>query len=312
MGPEKENRKGGEGMKALRTVGWLSVFLLSIVSGAFAEAYIGIILDGFQKDCTVKSRGEDFPCEERRQLYRGDKVKKLPNLQPLKIKWAPYAGGKELDGTTLLVTFEVPEDKKGILQNVKEMVGFVKTKHSVVVGATRGSGGEPRVLQPGHHATLLPGQKVIFALESGPGKYILFRDSLGKEVFKRDLRGNSWVPLTPEEIGMKPSEVYSWGTSGPKSSQPLTVRLLGNEMTQQVTADLKEIEGEKSGEAEKKIKKATYLQFMSDSYPKDIDLYWLSYQLLSEIQQKGAFDQEDQTVVQELKRNFLKHVIDSR
>ena len=112
-------------MKALRTMGWLSVFLLSIVSGAFAEAYIGIILDGFQKDCTVKSRGEDFPCEERRHLYRGDKIKKLPNLQPLKIKWAPYAGGKELDGTTLLVTFEVPENKKGILQNVKETVGFV-------------------------------------------------------------------------------------------------------------------------------------------------------------------------------------------
>ena len=51
---------------------------------------------------------------------------------------------------------------------------------------------------------------------------------------------------------------------------------------------------------------------MSDSYPKEIDLYWLSYQLLSETQGKGAFDQEDQNVVQELRRNFLKHVIDTR
>ena len=131
-------------------------------------------------------------------------------------------------------------------------------------------------------------------------------------MFKRELRGDSWVPLTPEEIGMKPFEVYSWGTSGPKSSKPLTVRLLGNEMIQQVTADLKEIEGEESGEAEKTIKKSTYLQFMSDSYPKDIDLYWLSYQLLSETQGKGAFDQDDQNVVQELRKNFLKHVIETR
>ena len=128
-------------MKVLRIMGWLSVFRLSIVSGVFAEACVGIILDGFQKDCTVKSRGEISPCEERRQLYRGDKIRKLPNLQSLKIKWAPYAGGKELDGSTLLVTFEVPEDKNGILQSVKEMVGFVKTKHSLVVGATRGGGG---------------------------------------------------------------------------------------------------------------------------------------------------------------------------
>ena len=97
-----------------------------------------------------------------------------------------------------------------------------------------------------------------------------------------------------------------------ESSRPLTVRLLGKEMIQQVTADLKEIEGEESGEAEKTIRKSTYLQFMSDSYPKEIDLYWLSYQLLSETQRKGAFDQEDQLVAVELRRNFLKHVIDTR
>ena len=293
-------------MKALRTTACVSFFLLSVVSGVFAEAYIGIILDGFQKGCTVTSRGENFLCEERRQLYRGDQVKKVPDLQSLRIKWAPYAGGKEIDRTTLLVTFEVPADKKGILQNVREMVGFVRTKHSIVVGATRGG----VVLLPGNQATLLPGQKVLFTEESGAGKSILFRDSLGHEVFKRDLKGESRVWLTPEEIGMKPFEVYSWSMTGPESGKPFTVRLPGDETIRQVTADLNEIEGEKSGDMEKRIKKAAYLQFMSDSYPKEMDLYWLSYQLLSELPEGASED--DQNTVRELKRSYLKHVIDTR
>ena len=84
-------------MKSFKSIVGISVFLLSMTSGVSAETYIGILLDGFQKDCSVQSGGETFACEERRQLYKGDKVIKLPTIRSLKIKWAPYAGGKELN-----------------------------------------------------------------------------------------------------------------------------------------------------------------------------------------------------------------------
>ena len=292
----------------MRTIVGISIFLFSMVSRGSAETYIGIILDGFQKDCTVQSKGEMFPCEERRQLYKGDKITKLPNIHSLKIKWAPYAAGKQLNTTTLMVIFEPPENKKGVLQNVKEMAGFVKTKHSVTVGATRSDSYAPKVSQPCNQATVMSGQKTAFVLEGGYGKYLVFKDRSGKEFFSKDLKGASSVQLTPEEIGLKPHEVYTWSISGARKSKQLTIRLLSGEISQLVTTDLMEINREELDEAGKSIKKATYLQFMSDAYPKDIDLYWLSYQLLEEIKDKSTLKEDDSILIQELTKSYLRHL----
>lgn len=298
-------------MKALRTITYISIFVLSIVSRAPSETYVGILLDGFQKDCRVQSKGEDFACEERRQLYKGDQITKLPNVRALKIKWAPYASGKELDATRLLVNFDPPENRKGILGNVKEMVGLVKTKHSVMIGATRGDDYELKIPQPGNHATVILGQKITFTTERGSGKYIVFKDSRGKEVSKKDLKGASSIQLTPEEIEIKSSEAYSWSISGSRNDRQFTMKLLNNEMSQQISEDLREIDREGLSEAEKGIKKAAYLQLMSDAYPQDIDLYWLSYQVLKEIKDKRTLKEDDEMVVQELTKNCLKHVLET-
>jgi hypothetical protein len=99
-------------VKSFKSTVGISVFLLSMTSGVSAETYIGIFLDGFQKDCSVQSGEETFACEERRQLYRGDTITKLPNVRALKIKWAPYASSKELDATTLVVNFSLLQTKK--------------------------------------------------------------------------------------------------------------------------------------------------------------------------------------------------------
>jgi hypothetical protein len=128
-------------MKALSTIGLVTAFAFGMISIASAGNYIGIILEGYQKDCVVESDGEKYDCKEsrNRRLYAGDKVTKKPDIKVLKIKWAPYASGKELDATSLLVVFEPPKDKKGIVLAVKEFLGLVKTGHTVSVGATKGS-----------------------------------------------------------------------------------------------------------------------------------------------------------------------------
>lgn len=299
-------------MRALKTMTGISVCLFLLISGASAQTYIGILLDGYQKDCKVQSKGEEFPCDERRQLYQGDKIIKLPNVRSLKIKWAPYASGKELDAKTLFVAFEPPENKKGVLENVKEMVGFVKTKHSVTLGATRGDPYEPRILQPGKNVTVIPGKKITFAVGSEMGKFIVFKDNSGKEVYRQDLKGTSSIQLTPEEIGIRPSEIYTWTLSGTRRGRQFILRLLSDKIFNQIAADLKEIDEEKQTGVEKAIQKATYLQFMSDSYPKEIDLYWLSYQLLEETKNKGSLKEDDKILVQELTKNYLKHDLETR
>lgn len=295
-------------MKTLLLTGCITIFAFCMSSTASAESYIGIILDGYQKDCIVQSRGEDYDCKEDRQLYAGDKVTKKPAVKALKIKWAPYASGKESDATSLMVVFEPPKDKKSILQGVKEVLGLVKTGHTVSIGATRAGSDEPLAPQPGNNATVLSGQNITFAWESGSGKYIVFKDSKGMEIFKKDLRGQSFIQLRSEEIGMKPSEVYTWNISGAKSNKQFRIRLLADETAQQVIADLQQIEKEASGNLESTTRKAAYLQFMSDSYPQDIDLYWLSSGILERIKNERALKEDDKALIEELKKNYLRHV----
>jgi hypothetical protein len=72
-----------------------------------------------------------------------------------------------------------------------------------------------------------------------------------------------------------------------------------------------EINREELSEAGKGIKKATYLQFMSDAYPRELNLYWLSYQVLEEIKEKSTLNEDDRILVQELTKGYLKHLTET-
>jgi hypothetical protein len=190
---------------------------------------------------------------------------------------------------------------------MKELLSFVRTVHPVAVGATRGDPDIAIISQPGNNATLLPGQKVTFTSESGDGTDIVFRDSKGVEVFRKNLKDQYIVELSPEEIGMKPEELYTWAVSGSRSGRQYKMRLLSPETTRLVNEDLNEIEKEASSDAEKRINQGTYLQFMSDSYAGDIDLYWLSYRLMEGIEETKNLTKDEKAFFQELKGNYLRH-----
>lgn len=106
---------------------------------------------------------------------------------------------------------------------------------------------------------------------------------------------------------MKSGGLYTWSFSGTRSNRPLSVRLLANDAAQQITADLEQINKEAISAVERALKKAAYLQFISDAYPNDIDLYWLSSLILEEIGEREVPEDEDKALVDELKRNYLRH-----
>ena len=288
----------------------VAALFFSMPACASAEPYVGIILDGFQQDCAVQSKDERFSCGERRQLYTGDRIVKLPSHQALKIKWAPYANGEAQDATTLLVTFKPPANRQGILQSLGEMIGFVKTKHIISAGATRG--GPSQIIQPCGNATVIQGQQITFMPEGSGDKQIVFKDSRGKEIFRKGLQGAATVQLTPEEIGLKPVEVYTWNCSGAADSRQFAMRLLTSDIAKLVAEDLKQIEKDEANEPMKSIKKAAYLQFMSDAYPVDIDLYWLSSQIVYGIKENIVLSEDDKGIIDELTRNCRRHVAEKR
>lgn len=293
-------------VKITPTIGFIAALALCMTSLVSAENYIGIILDGYQENCTVViNEKEEYNCDVDRHLYEGYKIIKKPNVKALKIKWAPYASGKERDATSLLVVFEPPDNKKRIVQSIKEYLGFIKPEHVTSVGATRG---QARFPQPGDNATVISGQKTTFAWGNGSGASISFKDSRGAEVFRKQLQGKSHVQLAPEEIGMKPGEVYTWNVVGLREIGRFRVRLLNVETAQQVTSDLNEIGKEQMSDAEKGVKKAAYLQFLSDSYSQEMDIYWLSCQVLEGIKDESILNEDVKALLEELRNRCLKHM----
>lgn len=278
----------------------ITFILIFITSTALAESYIGIILEGYEENCQVKSKSIEYRCSENRMLLENDVVIKKPDIEALKIKWAPYADSKKVSKTTLQVVFNPPKSKKGVLEKLMESLGFIKKEHEVFVAATRGG---QRILQPCDNATVISGGRIPFIWE-GKGERIVFKDSKGIEIFRKELKDESSIQLTPEEIGMKPSEVYTWNIEGSTVKKPFRVQLLSDEITVQIIADLKKIDNEKISDTDKRIKKSAYLQFMSDTYPKEIDLYWLSYKVLTKnIDEKGASIEEEKALME----RFRKH-----
>ncbi len=77
-----------------------------------------------------------------------------------------------------------------------------------------------------------------------------------------------------------------------------------DKIAEQITSDLKEIDNEKITDTERWIKKSAYLQFMSDAYPEDIDLYWLSHKIFMEnIKDENKLNEEEKGLLERLGRH---------
>lgn len=294
-------------MKGREMVGIFTalVVLAAIHCEAMAQNSIGVIIGGYEKDCAVKRKdGPDIKCRYGTELFEGDLLKSA-DIKEVKIQWLSPQD-TAIDDTGRVV-FKPSRDKKGILGKIAGMISFLrKTPHHKSGLVTRGEQEGPVkakqipiVPQPGYVATLISGIVVNFNWDEEGGKAIVFRDVKGKIVFRKALDGKSFVALTPEEIGMKPGEVYTWDIEGLNLDEKYTVRLLSEDLTKQVTEDLKRIDEDRTIAAEEKgIQKAAYLQLMSDTYPSAIALYWLGDNFLTG---------EDDTTI-ELKTRYKRHL----
>ncbi len=267
---------------------------------------IGLLLAGYEEDCKLKRKCESGlnKCEYKMELYKGDEIIKFPDIKAVKIQWMspPYTGAKELNKTKLRVFFN-PPDKKKLFSRIKDALAFIglsEIKPVTTLGVTRGISSEVAE-SPNNNATLLLGYPVTFIRNKKGGKAIIFKDSKENIVFQEDLKGQTIITFTPEELGLKPSEVYTWNITGIQLYKQFKVSLLRNDIAQQIINDLKKIDGKKDiSSDEKNIEKAVYLQLMSDTYPEEMDLYWLSYQMLK--------TSSDSDVVKKLKNRYLKHL----
>lgn len=250
---------------------------------AFGDAAVGIILDGQKGNCSVKKKnGAVMKCRSGMQLDIGDEVTRTPDVKSIKVQWFAPAliHAVETGKTSFRVTAAPPPDKNDIASVSQTTIPFLKK-----LPLSRQS--EASCIQnplptPGYSVTLLPLENTVFSWPVS-GKTFIIADSKKYQVVRVPLAGERSLRLTPERIGMQPGQKYSWYIEGVDTDEFFDIRLLGTTYVSLVRDGFAVIDKTSRDPEERAVRKAAYVQLLSDLYPKEVDLYWLSAQLIENV-----------------------------
>lgn len=311
-------------MKHMSKLPILMIFAIIFSLSLAAREAVAWIVGGHEKctiERTVKGSLKKLNAVHKMKLYPGDKLLKPGKINSIRMDFRPYAQAVKKSDGSLVIVFKPPVrmKKENFLEKIGKFLGLVKVNFYEQYGASRAM---DWIDLPGENATVIPGQKIAFSYRY-IGKEILFKTLRGKEIFRKKIKKDQ-LSLTPEEIGLVPSGIYIWEPLGEgklyaaqtngvglhsvpgkgAASYRYTMKLLSKKDGDLIGNDLKKINSEKISKDEKKLKKAAYLQMMSDLYPTEINLYWLSYRFLIEISDQNK---EIEELAETLKRRCFNH-----
>ena len=223
-------------------------------------------------------RANGTPGGSEALLYPGDAI--TGNVGYVQIKCAPYADFHARNGA-YVISYNPPSGIRGLAQNVIGYASsFWNNVETIVSGASRGSDEDLNLKpQPGFDVTLLTNQTVCFAWD-GSAKNFVITDAAGDRVFEKAIGGAKKLNVVPSAANLKAGQKYSWSVNGNDSFK---FSVLDAQTEKDILDGLAEIDAENLSADERALKKAAYVQLVSDIYPDKVDLYWLSAQWLSEI-----------------------------
>jgi len=226
-------------------------------------------------------------------LYPGDAI--TGNVGYVKIKCAPYADFQARNGA-YIIFYNPPSGIRGVAQNAIDTISsFWNNVENVVTGASRGSADDLNLNpQPGFDVTLLMSQKVRFAWD-GSAKNFVIKNEQGKKVFAKAVGVGSVIDIEPSIAKLKVGQKYTWSLDDNSSTYKFTV--LDEQTEKEILEKLAGIDAENISDEERTLKKAAYVQLISDLYSDTVDLYWLSAQWLSEISPTDEKLREDINVL---------------
>ena len=237
-------------------------------------------------------------------LYPGDAV--TGNVGYVKIKCAPYADFHSSNGA-YVISYNPPSGIRGVAQSAVDYVNsFWSNVESVVSGASRGSEDELNLNpQPGFDVTLLTNQTVRFSWDIPAAKNFVIKDNANRNVFEKIVPGSNSIDINLNSMNFKAGEKYSWTVDD--NANPYKFTILDEQTEKDIFEKLAEIDAENLSSEERLLKKAAYVQLISDLYPETVDLYWLSAQWLSEISPTAEQIREYKSV---LLKKCVRHLDD--
>ena len=226
-------------------------------------------------------------------LYPGDAI--TGNVGYVKIKCSPYADFHATGGA-YIISYNPPSGISSVAHNVIDYASsFWSSVESVVTGASRGSDDELNLNpQPGFDVTLMTSQTVRFAWD-GSAKTFAIKNEAGKKIFETAVSGKNFLEIIPSNAKLKAGQKYAWGLDENTNAYKFTV--LDAQTEKEILDELANLDAENISAQERALKKATYVQLISDLYPDTVDLYWLSAQWLSEISSTDEKLKEDKSVL---------------
>lgn len=210
-------------------------------------------------------------------LYPGDTVSGAASSAM--VKCAPYASFVS-QGGSYVVSYNPPSGIWGVAQSISDAASsFWSNVEAIVTGASRGAEGDFNLIpQPGFDVTATLKDNIHFAWDAGESKNFIVEDSTGKKVYETNIAGKPSLDISPATMNLQAGQRYKWGID--KDFQKYDLTILSSDAEANLTKKLAEIDAENISSDEKLLKKAKYVQLLSDMYPDQIDLYYLSAQWL--------------------------------
>lgn len=285
-------------MKALKKFAFALVFGAALALGNFQTAWaypkpVAVITnyDEISSGIAIQ-RANGTSGGSDALLYPGDAI--TGNVGYVQIKCAPYADFHAQNGA-YVISYNPPSGIRAVAQNVVDYASsFWNNVETVVSGASRGSEDDLNLKpQPGFDVTLLTNQTVCFAWD-GSAKNFVIANEAGEKIFEQAISGAKKFEVVPSEANLKAGQKYSWSVNG---NEQFTFTILDSQTEKEILDGLAEIDAENLSTEERALKKAAYVQLVSDIYPDKVDLYWLSAQWLSEISPTDKKFKDDRFVL---------------
>jgi hypothetical protein len=106
-------------------------------------------------------------------------------------------------------------------------------------------------------------------------------------------------------MGARQGESYTVRFTGGTGTRESVISLLDESLAMEVLKGLEYIDREKASKSDRELKKAVYLQLITDAYPEKMDLYWLGDQVSREKDLQLTGEQEETAAA--LRRRYVDH-----
>lgn len=280
----------------MKCLGMMIIIVLTAISATSAHAgreIVGIFLKSEKDDCTLIRIKQSYPCVQGIKLIPDDVIVTSRPIESLKIQWIQDRPPTKKETANCYRVVNEIREKSSLISLIFDIPDFNR-KASHVIAAIHTRGNDEYTEMLGDNATLIPGFQVTFSRFVGTTRRLVIEDSAGNVVKK-----SSSLVVTPEMMGLKKGNSYNWKIEN-TNFHGTNLKLLDDDSIKVVMEAFEKIEANNAlGTNDKVIAKASFVLFMSESYPKEVSLNWLSYQLID--QRESAFLDADKKVAEYLK-----------